>query len=203
MSSRICAVLLVLAVLLNAFLSYRLVEERVRVITTGESVQALQLDLQRATSATAALQAAIGRIDLRHTSLSGLDYATAREYLVDSLADGVYYFFAPDCSACAINLLFLSQLATEFPHRVVAIALREEDQLADYVEEHGIEFPVLGSPEGLIVQLVPRNVVPVTVMLVDGHVQPSIVGRIEARARRTIRSVLRRSTSLIQSQGGV
>jgi len=146
---------------------------------------------RRLRSARAGLLDAMSRVPVDSGGLQGTDYVSGDTVNLSAAPDGVYYVIHPDCPACALNLPFLRQASKRFPGWVLGIAPVGREQLAEYSQRHALNFPLLGDPKGRIVDLLPRNVTPITAIVVDGSLMSLIPGKLAEEDEEVILSLLR------------
>lgn len=108
--------------------------------------------------------------------ISGYNHTTGSAFRAADVADGLYYITDPDCQASVRDLPFLNRLSTQFPGLVIALSPGGQERLAGFIRDHNLGFPVIGSPQSFLLELLPRGVTPVTAIVSNGRITTFIEG---------------------------
>lgn len=166
------AVLLVLSLVFNAFLGWRVLRLR-------DSIATLEANAQLKVGATVP--------PIKARSLDG------REALISFNGEErptLLYFFSPGCDTCERNIPNIKSLAEQKSgdYKIIGLALSDEE-LGEYVKEKGINFPVysgLGVDSTINYKLgrVPQT----TVVSSEGRVLANWHGPFDGKQRPAIES---------------
>lgn len=182
---------LLLSVAISCFLAFR-----IRILR--EQVTNATRDAGRAENALYTLRGQRLKLIATITSLplnggiSGYDHTSKAEFRANTVADGIYYITAPNCAASFPDIPFLNKLSERFPGLVIALSPGNSDSLPAYVRDNKIVFPVLGSPESFLLELLPRGVTPITVVVSKGRISSFVEGSLSEDDRMRVTSFLAR-----------
>lgn len=128
--------------------------------------------------------------------LSGTIAQTGRGNVVSSTRDGLYYVISVHCSACALNLEYLSNLQDSGLVRVTGLSRADPiDSVRRYASQNHVTFPILTNVTGRLVDRLPRHGVPVPVLIRNGAAREMYSGKLSDSSRSSLRAVFARRTS--------
>lgn len=139
-----------------------------------------QREVQRGRVVKAALLASIRNVPLGGAPLTGVDVSTNSLRYFKGTPDGVYYLLDPECAACAENLPLLDSLSRHGGVRVLALAPYDSAEVVRYLRLHSAQVPVLVSVHGLLIDIFPRYLTPITAVVRAGALQNVLEGLIDS-----------------------
>lgn len=100
----------------------------------------------------------------------------------------VLYFFSPACRFCLASVPQIQALDAAGRNNgnrafeMVGVSLPPHETAADYARQHGFDFPVVNDTDDRIRQRYTATMVPMVVVLQDGHVIYRHVGQLKDRS---------------------
>jgi len=88
----------------------------------------------------------------------------------------VVYFWATWCPVCNLEQGMVDSLAADYPVITVAMQSGEDKDIVDYLNEKGVDYPVLNDPQGAIARRYGVSGVPASFIL-DGNGEVRFVTR--------------------------
>jgi thiol-disulfide isomerase/thioredoxin len=99
-------------------------------------------------------------------------------FSLDSLQGqpAVLHFWAVWCPVCELEQGMINRLASSYPLISVAMQSGSEAEVADYLREQGVDYPVINDPDGALAALYGVRAVPASFVL-DAQGQVRFVTR--------------------------
>jgi thiol-disulfide isomerase/thioredoxin len=88
----------------------------------------------------------------------------------------VVHFWATWCPVCNIEQGMIDSLAEDYPVITIAMQSGEAQEVLAYLEEHGVDYPVINDPQGSLARLYGVSGVPASFVL-DGNGEVRFVTR--------------------------
>jgi thiol-disulfide isomerase/thioredoxin len=88
----------------------------------------------------------------------------------------VVHFWATWCPVCNIEQGMIDSLAEDYPVITIAMQSGEAQEVLAYLQEHGVDYPVINDPQGSLARLYGVSGVPASFVL-DGNGEVRFVTR--------------------------
>lgn len=118
--------------------------------------------------------------------LRGLESPSRRPFAIEPVDTLVLYVFGARCPFSLKSIPFLNELHAAGVS-VVGVGLDNEPRLSEsFARAAEVEFPILASPSGSAIEVVPREAAPLTAVFLGGELRTLLLGPLEEEQRESL-----------------